>query len=83
MVNRLNLIVCLVLFPAVAAADERMPDCKESALIVVESPDMFQGSPCGHKLATVTYPPIGYVTGILGSNHVMTMTQNAAGEGLL
>ena len=75
----LNLLLCLALFPAVAVADERMLNCKESVLVVVESPDMFQGSPCEQSLAPVSYPPVDYVSGILGSDHVMTSTKNAAG----
>lgn len=79
MMGHLYLILCLVIFPAVALADERMLDCKGSVLIVVESPDVFHGSPCEQKLATVTYPSVGYVSGILGSDHVMSITKNAAG----
>jgi len=82
-IGHLYLLLCLVLFPAVAVADEQMLDCKGSVLVVVESPDVFQGSPCAQKLTTVTYPPVGYVSGILGSDHVMTITKNAAGEGII
>lgn len=83
MMNRLYLILYLVLFPAVAVADERMLDCKGSVLVVVESPDVFQGSPCEQTLAPVTYPPVGYISGAVGADHVMTITKNAAGEGVI
>jgi len=69
----------VLLYPAVVVADERMLDCNESVLVAVESPDVFQGSPCEQKLTPVAYPPIGYVSGILGSDHVMSITKNAAG----
>ena len=75
----LYLLLSLVLSPAVAVADERMLDCNESVLVVVESPDVFQGSPCEQTLARVTYPPVGYISGIVGSDHVMTSAKNAAG----
>lgn len=77
MMNRLYLMLCLVLFPAVAVADEQMLDCKGSVLVVVESPDVFQCPPCEQTLAPVTYPPVGYISGIVGSDHVMTITKNA------
>lgn len=64
MKNHLYSILCLVMLPAVAVADERMLDCKGSVLIVVESPDVFQGSPCEQTLAPVTYPPVSYISGI-------------------
>ncbi len=79
MTGKLYLILCLMFLPIIAVADERMLDCKESVLIVVESPDVFQGSPCEQALAPVTYPSVGYVSGILGSDHVMSITKNAAG----
>jgi hypothetical protein len=83
MIARLYLTLCLVILPAVAVAAEWMLDCNESVLIVVESPDVFQGSPCEQTLAHVTYPSVGYVSGIVGSDRVMTITENADGEGII
>lgn len=57
MMNRLYLMLCLVLFPAVAVADEQVLDCKGSVLVVVESPDVFQGSPCEQTLAPLRIRP--------------------------
>jgi hypothetical protein len=79
MIARLYLILCLAIFPAVAVAGEQPFDCNQSVFIVVEAPDVFQGSPCERKLTPVAYPPIGYVSGIPESDHVMTITKNATG----
>jgi hypothetical protein len=79
MTGNLYLMLCLVLLPSVAVADEHPLDCKNSVLTVVESPDVFQGSPCDRSLVKVAYPRVGYVSGITGSDHVMTVRKKSDG----
>lgn len=79
MTGYLYLMLFLVLLSSVAVADEHPLDCAGSVLTVVESPDVFQGSLCEQELAKVAYPRVGYVSGITGSDHVMTVRKNSAG----
>ena len=79
MTGYLSLMLFLVLSCSVALADEHLLDCKSSVLTVVESPDVFQRSPCDRSLVKVAYPRVGYVSGLTGSDHVMTVRKNSAG----